>query len=146
MNILIALDGSTCSERAVEFVSQRLYKPEDKFLLLTVVEPIPSELGFADKNLAAKERESRMAPLLATAEKLVERARKKISGAHPENSVQTEIVTGMIVNSIIEKAESFPATLIIMGSHGRQGLDHILLGSVAEEVLHNAPCSVEVVK
>ena len=46
---------------------------------------------------------------------------------------------------IAEAAEALPADLIVMGTHGRTGLDHLLLGSVAEKVLRRAPCPVLVV-
>ena len=36
--------------------------------------------------------------------------------------------------------------MIILGSHGRKGFQHFVLGSVAEEVMRKAPCTVEIVK
>jgi nucleotide-binding universal stress UspA family protein len=46
---------------------------------------------------------------------------------------------------IVEEAIACGASLIVMGTHGRSGLDHMLLGSVAEKVLHKAPCPILVV-
>jgi nucleotide-binding universal stress UspA family protein len=46
---------------------------------------------------------------------------------------------------ITEQAATLPADLIVMGTHGRTGLDHLLMGSVAEKVLRHAPCPVIVV-
>ena len=46
---------------------------------------------------------------------------------------------------ILDLARTLPADLIVMGSHGRSGLQHFLLGSVAERVLRSAPCPVMVV-
>jgi nucleotide-binding universal stress UspA family protein len=46
---------------------------------------------------------------------------------------------------IIEEAAACGASLIVMGTHGRSGIDHMLLGSVAEKVLHKAPCPILVV-
>ena len=42
--------------------------------------------------------------------------------------------------TIVEYAQSFPIDLIVMGTHGRQGAAHILMGSVAERVVRTAPC------
>ena len=39
-----------------------------------------------------------------------------------------------------------PASLIVMGSHGRTGFDRLILGSVAEHVLRHSPCTVVTVK
>jgi nucleotide-binding universal stress UspA family protein len=47
---------------------------------------------------------------------------------------------------IIECAVAWNADLIVMGSHGRRGLDRLLLGSVAEAVMRHASCSVEIVR
>jgi nucleotide-binding universal stress UspA family protein len=43
---------------------------------------------------------------------------------------------------IVEFAKKWPADLIVMGSHGRSGVQRFLLGSVAEEVMRHAPCPV----
>jgi nucleotide-binding universal stress UspA family protein len=52
----------------------------------------------------------------------------------------------MIKCEIIDLAKSWTADLIVMGSHGRTGVSRLFLGSVAEDVLKDAPCSVEIVK
>lgn len=48
--------------------------------------------------------------------------------------------------AILESADSWKADVIVMGSHGRRGLDRIVLGSVSESVALHAHCSVEVVR
>ena len=54
----------------------------------------------------------------------------------------TEIVSGTPTSTIVECARSRGADLIVMGTHGRGGMAHVLLGSVAERVVRTAPCSV----
>ena len=49
-------------------------------------------------------------------------------------------------HAIIDAAKTWPADLIVLGSHGRRGIDRFLLGSVAESVVRHAPCSVEIVR
>ena len=49
---------------------------------------------------------------------------------------------GAIAISIQEAAREFGADMIVMGTHGRTGLAHVFLGSVAERTLRNAPCPV----
>jgi nucleotide-binding universal stress UspA family protein len=56
------------------------------------------------------------------------------------------IVHGVPYHEIIEIAAAKNVDLIVMGSHGRTGLAHVLLGSVAERVVRLAPCSVLVVR
>ena len=56
--------------------------------------------------------------------------------------IHAEVAEGDPVDTIIRRAETWPADLIVMGTHGRTGLERLLLGSVAEKVLRRAPCPV----
>jgi nucleotide-binding universal stress UspA family protein len=47
---------------------------------------------------------------------------------------------------ILDTAAKWHADLIVIGSHGRKGLDRFLLGSVSEAVARHAPCSVQIVR
>lgn len=60
--------------------------------------------------------------------------------------VSYRFVTGRPFKKIVEVAEHDRVDLIVMGSHGRTGLAHLFLGSVAEKVLRRAPCPVLVVR
>ena len=57
-----------------------------------------------------------------------------------------QVVTGDPADAIVRVAQEIPADLIIMGTHGRTGLSHILLGSVAEKVVRHASCPVLTVR
>jgi nucleotide-binding universal stress UspA family protein len=57
-------------------------------------------------------------------------------------SVETDLREGEPWREIEAQAESLPADLVVMGTHGRTGFEHFLLGSVAEKVLRRAPCPV----
>lgn len=54
----------------------------------------------------------------------------------------TEVVTGTGARTIVSYAMANDIDLIVMGTHGRSGLEHLLLGSVAERVVRTAPCPV----
>jgi len=58
----------------------------------------------------------------------------------------TRLVTGLPVTRILEVAKQINASMIIMGSQGRTGLEHIMLGSKAEQVVHLSPIPVTIVK
>jgi nucleotide-binding universal stress UspA family protein len=60
--------------------------------------------------------------------------------------VRVHVVEGPATEIICEMAERLPAELIVMGTHGRDGLAHLLLGSVAERTLRRAPCPVLTVR
>jgi nucleotide-binding universal stress UspA family protein len=56
------------------------------------------------------------------------------------------VPVGSPIEAITEAARSWPADLVVIGSHGRDGVDRVLLGSVAEGVARHAPCPVLVVR
>jgi len=58
----------------------------------------------------------------------------------------TEIALGPTASTIVNVAEDCGADLIVLGSHGRTGMAHLLLGSVAETVVRKAPCPVLTVR
>jgi nucleotide-binding universal stress UspA family protein len=53
--------------------------------------------------------------------------------------------TGDIKTEILETAKTWDASIIVMGTHGRKGFDHFLLGSMAESITRNAQCPVFIV-
>lgn len=60
--------------------------------------------------------------------------------------VRHALLAGNPATEIVRYAAEERIDLIVLGTHGRTGLSRLLMGSVAEKVLHNAPCSVMVVK
>jgi nucleotide-binding universal stress UspA family protein len=62
------------------------------------------------------------------------------------SEVTTQQLQGVPATEIVEHAKQGEYDLIVMGTHGRTGLKHALLGSVAERVLRLAPCAVLTVK
>ena len=62
------------------------------------------------------------------------------------NDVTTAVEEGIAKSVLVEAATSWPADLVMMGSHGRRGLARFLMGSVSEGVSRVSPCSVEIVR
>jgi nucleotide-binding universal stress UspA family protein len=60
--------------------------------------------------------------------------------------VGTTLRAGDVVDTILDTATRLDADLLVMGTHGRTGLERFVLGSVAEQVLRRAPCPVTVVR
>ena len=56
------------------------------------------------------------------------------------------VVAGKPATEIVKAANEWPADIIVVATHGRRGLNHLLLGSVAEEVMRHAACPVLVVR
>jgi universal stress protein A len=62
------------------------------------------------------------------------------------SELNPEVLIGPIARSIVESARDSKADLIVMGTHGRHGMAHLLLGSVAERVVRTATCPVLTVR
>jgi nucleotide-binding universal stress UspA family protein len=135
VKILIGVDDSVFSEAAVEAVARRKYDPGTQVRLVSAVEPV--YLGFEkaqETNLYARAREA------------VDRAVRVLRDGETSFEITTEIIEGSAKQVIVEEAERWGADLVVVGSHGRRGMQRFLLGSVSQAVAMHAPCSVEIVR
>lgn len=82
--------------------------------------------------------------LLADVQEHLNAVEKKY--AHAGVRMSTEARQGVPVTEIIAHAREWGADLIVVGTHGRTGLQHFLLGSVAEKVVRKATCPVVTVR
>ncbi len=129
---LVCTDFSSCSEAALERASELVDRAESRVLLLHVCAPHAGEHAGEWHSEAMRE---------------LRRARDAHFGKLSDNEVQYDAVaSNQPATAICEVAEKNGAELIILGSHGRTGVMRRLLGSVAETVVRNAPCSVFVVR
>ena len=147
MRVLLAVDGSACSDAAVQTVIDRFRPDETQVKVLHAVEwmrEMPLCFQYAHGPTAGEDVVASRNKSFERARELVERvaAELEFRGFHP--SVTTPDADPK--HAIVEAAQEWPADLIVIGSHGRRGLDRLLLGSVAESVVRHAPCSVSIVR
>jgi universal stress protein A len=71
---------------------------------------------------------------------------RKIQSPDARVPVEHRLEEGDPVTEILRVAQECKCDLIVMGTHGRTGLSHLLMGSVAEHVVRKSPCSVLIVK
>lgn len=71
---------------------------------------------------------------------------QRLAAPDPKIKVEHRLLEGEPAAEILRTAEETKADLIVMGTHGRTGVGRLLLGSVAELVVRNAPCPVVTVK
>ncbi len=144
MKILLAIDESKFSDAAVRSVAAgRPWPPDTEVGVLHAVEPPSLLLG---REIAAHdpEFEAVWKALREQAKTLVEKAAEGLRRAGL--NVTPSLVEGDPKSQIIDVASDWHADLIVLGSHGRKGLDRFLLGSVSEAVVCHAHCSVEIVR
>jgi len=79
-------------------------------------------------------------------EAAVDRVRELAEARNADVPVRTCVVNGSPSRSIVDHARSNECDLIVMGTHGRGGIDRLLLGSVAERVVRAAPVPVTTVR
>jgi nucleotide-binding universal stress UspA family protein len=147
MKVLLAIDGSKCSEAAVETLI-REYKPTGtEVLVLHVLDslkltPISYSCGIGPMFL---QNFNKMAQQWRkNSEELVSRATGRLQAAGFKTSAQVE--EGDAREKILECARKWNPDLILLGSHGKKGLDYFTLGSVSEAVARRAECSVQIVR
>jgi nucleotide-binding universal stress UspA family protein len=88
---------------------------------------------------------NQLAEMLTELQKLLDRARAELEASGPVRA-ETRLLQGIVASEIVTVAEQESFDLIVMGTHGRTGLQHALLGSVAEKVLRRAHCPVLTVR
>jgi len=141
MRILLALDGSTGAETARSLVEHLTWPTPSTIDVLRVVEPVWTMLAMPEVTFSGQVDEVMGAQTIR-----VELDRILAGIARPGLDVNAHVVVGRPANVITETATRLHADLIIMGSRGRGTIKSMLLGSVAAEVGHNAPCPVLVAR
>jgi nucleotide-binding universal stress UspA family protein len=143
MKILLAIDGSPCSDAAVEEVCRRPWPTGTEVRLITVDHPIGNDLfspssRSAFDEIVAKKREEAARHLNAAAAKLTRLA--------PSLRVKPLLLEGVPKEVILDEAERWKADLIVVGSQGNGAIKRLFLGSVSLAIASNATCSVEIVR
>src|SRR6185503_6327853 len=132
MRILLAVDGSACSEAAVSAVAARPWPRGSEIKIISAFEMIlpmssPEAWAISAQYCDHLEQIGR-----DQAQAVVTKAAEKIKTAiDPSISLTTSVVIGSPQTAILEESEDWKADLIVVGSHGYSGLQRLLLGSVS---------------
>lgn len=142
MKVLLSVDDSKFSDAATQMVIAQARPQDTQVHVLYVIERFSPELPEAQMYYPGVEHGWDVQRKLAetAVAKCAERLRFK------GLQVTTAVELGTPKSKIIDAAEEWHADLIVIGSHGRTGLDRFLMGSLAEAVLRHAHCSVELVR
>jgi len=145
--ILVATDGSQTSEQAIAHAA-RLAK--DQHAQLRIVHAIEqSRLAFAAAGPVAVDLEGILDPLRKSGQAALERGRSVAREAGVEAQIALigeDAIDDRVAMVLAAEARRWQADLIVLGTHGRRGIHHLLMGSVAEAVARVAPAHVLLVR
>jgi nucleotide-binding universal stress UspA family protein len=136
--ILVPVDFSDCSLEALEYAAWLAQRSGASLSLLHVLEPISYGLDFTLSH--EPKREEMRARVTQRLAGFVE----ALAGA--KIAADSHVRGGLPADSILDSARTLPADVIVMGTHGRRGLSHLLSGSVTEAVLRQSRCPVMTVR
>ena len=141
LKILIAVDGSGHAERAIEAVGKMARSSLDLEALLLCVSPEPVFYGDYTLGTIQKIEEDQRIQQNAILTKAMAHARK-----HELKLSEPVRAYGVIANEIVRAANELQVDQIAMGTRGMGAIAGMLMGSVAQQVIHHSPVPVLLVK
>lgn len=141
LQILIAVDGSEQAQRAIEAVGKMARSSLDLQATLLCVSPEPIFYGDYSNATIQRIEEDQKTQQNAILSKAMEQAR-----AHGLKPTEPVRAYGVIANEIVRVASELKVDQIAMGTRGMGAIGNMLLGSVAQRVLHQSPLPVLLVK
>ena len=136
--ILVPIDFSDCSQDAFRYATMVAKTFDAEIVLVHVIDTMDY---FVSESVNWSEVYARL-------EAIVKPLMEQNIGEADKKGVATkgELIQGVPYDQIVKKAREVKANLIVMGTHGRTGIKHLLIGSVAERVVRTASCPVLTVR
>lgn len=143
MKVLLAIDGSPCSDAAINEVARWPWHAHSEVRIITVDAPVdPGLLRGSSANafdeIVKQQRAESAKRLLGATTVLTKSA--------PSLRVTSAILEGWPKDAIVSEAERSGVDVVVVGSHGYGPIRRFFLGSVSLFVAHHAPCSVLIVR
>lgn len=139
--ILLPTDFSPCSERAIEYAAALAKRLGTSVHLIHTLNGPAAMRGLWDPAVHDAHRRERT--YQAAKGRLAELAERLLPFA---TAVSAEVRSGVAADEIVRAATDYGCDLIVMATHGRSGLPHLVRGSVAEAVIRRATCPVLTVR
>jgi nucleotide-binding universal stress UspA family protein len=145
MKVLIAYDGSDYADTAIDDLRWAGLPGNAEAIVLSVVEwPLqaPRSWGMVETGFAAELEED-----IKAAERLATQGRERLQKIFPTWKIHAAASpAGHAATAILDKANAWPADLIVAGTHGRSALARAVLGSVSLKLVKEAHCSVRIAR
>jgi nucleotide-binding universal stress UspA family protein len=138
---LLCTDGSELAMRAMR-QGLDLLAPPDRMVIVSVASPIDPTLvtgtGFAGGVMTYDEKNDLVDVQRDAAQTHLDEAVAELglSGA------ETMVLSGDAGHEICRLAESLPASVVVLGTHGRSGIKRAIMGSTSDHVVRHCPCPV----
>jgi nucleotide-binding universal stress UspA family protein len=139
-HILVPSDFSECSDQALRYGLELARKFDATLHLVHVVQD-PATQSWAVDGFAL--------PLLEATDQWLKDAEARLARSVPEPDrprVKVASLLGAVYPEVLRYAQTNGIDLIVMGTHGRGGVSHLLLGSIAEKMVRRSPCPVLTVR
>jgi nucleotide-binding universal stress UspA family protein len=136
--ILVGIDGSELALRAALAGVELAQASQAALALCYAIPPAPVFVDAAALTLAGYDRHAE-----AEGRRILDEARAQLPQAQP---VEQRLRYGSAASALLDEAKAQQADLLIVGSHGRSGLQRFILGSVAMQVVAHAPIAVLVIR
>lgn len=138
--ILVPVDFSENSKKALRYAIPLALQFKASITVMYVVEPavFPSDFGFGQMSFPDVEKEMH--------EKAEQELQQLITNLNTSAIMKAEVKSGIPFVEVTTYADQEHIDLIILATHGRTGVEHILFGSTAEKIIRKAPCPVLVVR
>lgn len=139
--ILLATDFSETSRIAADYAMDLARSFDARLVVLHVINEPVDLRGFYVPHISFEQLEKEIET--GAAQMLESFCREKLGES---GNYETAITTGVPFEEILRAADERAADLIVIGTHGRTGLDHLIFGSTAERVVRSAPCPVMTIR
>lgn len=137
--ILHPTDLSKPSEYALQIASLLATGQDTRLIVLHILQG-PEPPDWISERMAGE------FPWTEAYDKALEQEIRPLQQSNPRLRIERRLVEGIPAEAILRVATAESCDLIVMGTHGRTGLDRVLMGSVAAEVVRQAQCPVLTVK
>ncbi len=144
MKVLIAVDERAFGQAISDFVQHYDWPKGTKFQIIHIVEPLkPME----KMSLSKRKLETLHEERLRSGRELVQAIGSRILEKTREAQIHEIIFEDRVAKeTILNVVSDWHPDLVVVGSHSRRGLDKLMLGSVSEAVMSEAPCSVAIIR
>lgn len=144
MKVLIAIDEPNFAKAIAEFVNTHKWDVDTDFEVLSVIEPL--KIGSVMAVLPGPVLDEMLEKRKEETAQVVENFVRSISRTVPRTKIRKQIIEGFPTDEIMKEVTREKPEMLIVGSHGKHGIERIILGSVSMFLVSHAPCSVVVIR